>query len=155
MSSPATLEPVSVRAHAPPGSAPAMPYATVDAPFGMGDRTRPYKVRPDNPHGEFLTDDEAAVLAYVRWLEGERDRLAAWKMEEMEAVGQCDLQAVAKVLGITPGASIYKELQPAVERLLTRVAELETAGDAAAMAQGAAEGIADAAKGGGKWKKPK
>lgn len=35
-------------------------------------------------------------------------------------------------------------------------AEPEPAADAAAaMAQGAAEGVADAAKGGGKWKKPK
>lgn len=59
-----------------------MPYATADAPFGP--TMRPYKVRPNGTHGEFLTDDECAVLAYIRWLEADRSRLAD-RIAELQA----------------------------------------------------------------------
>jgi hypothetical protein len=111
-----------------------MPYATVDAPFGMGDRTRPYKVRPDNPHGEFLTDDEAAVLAYVRYLEGENARLDAELLE----------------------AKVAKDAKPKADAAEAAAAMAQGAAEglAGAAAEAASPADESAAKGGAKWKKP-
>jgi hypothetical protein len=60
-------------------TAPAMPYATEDRPFGVGRDTRPVKLKPAGTvgNGDWLTDDEVAVLAYVRHLEAENARLRA------------------------------------------------------------------------------
>ena len=58
----------------PTATAPAMPYAVQDMPYGIG-RTHPTKVYPHRTGGDLLTPDELAVHEYVQYLEAENARL--------------------------------------------------------------------------------
>ncbi|MFO0821650.1 MAG: hypothetical protein U0792_00660 [Gemmataceae bacterium] len=53
----------------PPPAPPSVPYGTKELPFGT-NRTRLAKVYADGRDGEFLTDDEIAMLAVVQHREG-------------------------------------------------------------------------------------
>lgn len=69
---PATVQPAP---SAPAQPAPALPYAVELFPYGTG-RLMETKVSAGRGGGELLSDDERAVWAYVKWLEGENSRLA-------------------------------------------------------------------------------
>lgn len=58
--------------------APAMPYAVQECEFA-GGLIRPAKVYPTGCGGPVLTPDEIGVWQYVKALEAERDKLAAFK----------------------------------------------------------------------------
>jgi hypothetical protein len=62
-----------------PTTTPAMPYSTADRVWNVAGDLRPVKLKPAGTvgNGDWLTDDEVAVLAYVRHLEAENARLRA------------------------------------------------------------------------------
>lgn len=88
------------------------------------DELRALRAAVDHREGRGRTHWEGCHLdsshrdcAIVRLLD-EVERLTAWKAEMLAVLAPCDLQAVARLLGISLGRPIYEELQPAVERVL-------------------------------------
>lgn len=61
---------------------------------------------------------EFALAFAFRKTDHERGRLAQWKAEMMQVWSEWDCQAVAKLLGITLGQKIHRNIEPKVRELI-------------------------------------
>lgn len=60
--------------------------------------------------------------AFSKVLERELNDLTRWKAKALEVERSWDPQAVGKLLGMTIGTPIHQNIQPAIEKLLARLA---------------------------------
>lgn len=74
-----------------------------------------------------LAFERDALRQQLAEKDAEIERLRGWKAEALAVEDQWDMQAVGKLIGCKLGSGIHSQIQPAIERLQARVAELEAA----------------------------